>query len=349
MEFGVRSLHWGESMLINTMSESGEVALFIDFENVRYGLKNTFGLEPEPQKLMEKARAYGPVALANAYADFTEHPEFYRRKLEVAGISPRDIPRRSPDVQHKSSSDMAMLLDIIDCLLDRPTVTTLILMTGDSDFIRAVARARYRFNKRVVVAGVPGCVSNDLIAAADLNDPIFEEGWTPIAREAGMTGRPPIGYEATPVPNNQQAEVKLLKLIEYLDRTRPYLTFLFVKTHALAPSNQVELTPMQVDVILTGFKERGILLEEIRDMDGRTLRLLHFRRDHPEVVTALAIAAQQQQQMAHAAAISVVSEPTNGASPMPAAASSGFEPSNDPPVVPMENPAPAETLIEQAE
>ena len=103
------------------MSESGEVALFIDFENVRYGLKNTFGLEPEPQKLMEKARAYGPVALANAYADFTEHPEFYRRKLEVAGISPRDIPRRSPDVQHKSSSDMAMLLDIIDCLLDRPT------------------------------------------------------------------------------------------------------------------------------------------------------------------------------------------------------------------------------------
>lgn len=272
------------------MSENGEVALFIDFENVRYGLKNTFGLEPEPQKLMEKARKYGPVALANAYADFTEHPEFYRRKLEVAGISPRDIPRRSPDVAHKSSSDMAMLLDIIDCLLDRPTVTTLILMTGDSDFIRAVARARYRFNKKVVVAGVPGCVSNDLIAAADINDPVFEEGWTPIVREPAMTGKPMMTAESTDVPNLQQAEIKLLKLIEYLDRTRPYLTFLFVKTHALAPSNQVELTPMQVDVILTGFKERQILVEEIRDMDGRTLRLLHFRRDHPEVQAALAMA-----------------------------------------------------------
>lgn len=269
------------------MAENGEVALFIDFENVRYGLKNTFGIEPEPQKLMEKARKYGPVALANAYADFTEHPEFYRRKLEVAGISPRDIARRSPDVNHKSSSDMAMLLDIIDCLLDRPSVSTLVLMTGDSDFIRAVARARYRFNKKVIIAGVPGCVSNDLIAAADDSDPIYEEGWTPIVREPGASSRTGASFETTSDPNLHQIEIKLLKLIEYLDRTRPYLTFLFVKTHALAPSNQIELTPLQADQILTGFKERGILVEEIREVDGRTLRLLHFRRDHPEVIAAL--------------------------------------------------------------
>src|SRR5512141_43156 len=165
------------------MAEVGEVALFIDFENVRYGLKNIYGIEPEPQRLMEKARKYGPVAVANAYADFTEHPEFYRRKLEVAGITPRDIPRRSPDVAHKSSADMAMLMDLIDCLLDRPTVNTIVLMTGDSDFIRAVARARYRFGKRVVISGVPGCVSNDLVAAADVADPLFDESWIPLTRE----------------------------------------------------------------------------------------------------------------------------------------------------------------------
>jgi uncharacterized LabA/DUF88 family protein len=271
------------------MSEGGEVALFIDFENVRYGLKNTFGLEPDPQKLMEKARKYGPVALATAYADFTEHPEFYRRKLEVAGISPRDIPRRSPDVAHKSSSDMAMLLDIIDCLLDRPSITTMVLMTGDSDFIRAVARARYRFNKRVVVSGVPGCVSNDLIAAADAHDPIFEEGWTPITRDNG-NGQEPAAPDYSTIAKSPEAERRLLKLIDYLDRTRPYLTFLFVKTHALSPSNQLELSPMQVDMILTNFKERGILQEEIRDMEGRTLRLLLFQRSHPDVQQALAAA-----------------------------------------------------------
>jgi uncharacterized LabA/DUF88 family protein len=269
------------------MSENGEVALFIDFENIRYGLKNTFGLEPDPQKLMEKARRYGPVALATAYADFTEHPEFYRRKLEVAGISPRDVPRRSPDVAHKSSSDMAMLLDIIDCLLDRPNIATLILMTGDSDFIRAVARARYRFNKRVVISGVPGCVSNDLIASADANDPIFEEGWTPLAHDTNGNGKEAAADYAA-VVSSPEAEQRLLKLIDYLDRTRPYLTFLFVKTHALSPSNQLDLSPMQVDMILTSFKERGILQEEIRDIEGRTLRLLLFQRSHADVQVALA-------------------------------------------------------------
>ncbi|MGE5262879.1 MAG: NYN domain-containing protein [Acidobacteriota bacterium] len=278
------------------MAENGEVALFIDFENVRYGLKNNYSREPDPQFLMAKARKYGPVALATAYADFTEHPDYFRRKLEVAGISSRDVARRSPDVAHKSSSDMAMLMDIIDCLLDRPTVNTLILMTGDSDFIRVVARARHRFGKKVVISGVPGSVSNDLIAAADAADPIVESDWV-----SASSGEPhvPAPLESTLLPDSESAEVRvssaelseverrLVRLLDYLDRTRPYLTFLFVKTHALSPNNQLNLSPMQVDLVLTQFKDRGILRDEIREIDGRTLRLLFFRRDHPQVLEAL--------------------------------------------------------------
>ncbi len=292
------------------MTENGEVALFIDFENVRYGLKNNYTREPDPQMLMAKARKYGPVALALAYADFTEHPEYFRRKFEVAGITPRDIPRRSPDVAHKSSSDMAMLMDIIDCLLDRPTVNTLMLMTGDSDFIRVVARARHRFGKRVVIAGVPGSVSNDLIAAADSADPIAEPGWEPVASQDSfvsyksfteiahstveLDARDNVRSPSTDVnltadtsvdANTSLSDIErqLIKLIYYLDRTRPYLTFLFVKTHALSPNNQFNLSPMQVDLVLTKFKERGILSDEVREMDGRTLRFLHLIRENPHV------------------------------------------------------------------
>jgi uncharacterized LabA/DUF88 family protein len=295
------------------MAENGEVALFIDFENVRYGLKNNYAREPDPQTLMAKARKYGPVALAVAYADFTEHPDFFRRKLEVAGITPHDVPRRSPDVAHKSSSDMAMLMDIIDCLLDRPTVNTLILMTGDSDFIRVVARARNRFGKKVIIAGVPGSVSNDLIASADAADPIVEPDWTPVA-PLGMSppyakpspepsplmesrndadGLQPLDSSLTPeisTPDStelSEAERRLIFLIDHLDRNRPYLTFLFVKTHALSPNNQMNLSPMQVDLILTQFKERGILRDEVREMDGRTLRFLYFIRDNPIVQNVL--------------------------------------------------------------
>ncbi len=284
------------------MAENGEVALFIDFENIRYGLKNNYAREPDPQMLMAKARKYGPVALALAYADFTEHPDYFRRKLEVAGITPRDVARRSPDVAHKSSSDMAMLMDIIDCLLDRASVNTLMLMTGDSDFIRVVARSRHRFGKRVVIAGVPGSVSNDLIAAADAADPIIEPDWAPVTMPEPYVV--PVSFESslTPAPESMEASVfngnlsdierRLIRLIDYLDRTRPYLTFLFVKTHALSPNNQLNLSPMQVDLVLTQFKERGILRDEVRDMEGRTLRLLYFRREHPKVQEVLSSAAQ---------------------------------------------------------
>ncbi len=269
------------------MVENGEVALFIDFENIRYGLKNNFAREPDPQLLMAKARKYGPVALAVAYADFTEHPDYFRRKLEVAGITPRDVPRRSPDVAHKSSSDMAMLMDIIDCLLDRPTVNTLMLMTGDSDFIRVVARARHRFGKRVIISGVPGSVSNDLISSADGADPVIEAEWS-ASPQPDLYAPPvvePLDVAPAPIPLDpattlSEIERHLIRLIDHLDRTRPYLTFLFVKTHALSPNNQVTLTPMQVDLILTTFKERGILRDEVREQDGRTLRFLYFIRDH---------------------------------------------------------------------
>ena len=290
------------------MAESGEVALFIDFENVRYGLKNNYAREPDPQILMAKARKYGPVALAVAYADFTEHPDFFRRKLEVAGITPRDVPRRSPDVAHKSSSDMAMLMDVIDCLLDRPTVNTLMLMTGDSDFIRVVARARHRFGKKVIISGVPGSVSNDLIASADAADPIVEPDWTPVPPQDSFANYrrplpeepansaeavPPLDSSLTPeisaVDSTELSETerRLIVMIDYLNRNRPYLTFLFVKTHALSTNSQLGLTPMQVDLVLTRFKERGILRDEVREMEGRTLRILYFIRENPIVQNVL--------------------------------------------------------------
>ena len=275
------------------MTENGEVALFIDFENIRYGLKNNYAREPDPQLLMAKARKYGPVSQAFAYADFTEHPDYFRRKLEVAGIMPRDIPRRSPDVAHKSSSDMAMLMDIIDCLLDRPTVNTLMLMTGDSDFIRVVARARNRFGKKVIISGVPGSVSNDLIASADSADPVSEPDWVPLPPQFERPVAPNLldSYlniptaDAVPPSENElsEEERQLVLLLDRLEKTKPYLTFLFVKTHALSPVNQLTLTPMQADLILTRFKEIGILRDEIREIDGRTLRYLFFIREHPLV------------------------------------------------------------------
>lgn len=254
------------------MAAHSEVGLFIDFESIRHGLINRFGLEPDPQGLMEKARRYGPVAVAYAYADFDEHPSHFRRKLEVAGIGARDVPRRGSDASQKSSADMAMLMDIIDCLLDRPHVTTLVLMTGNSDFIRAVARARHRFGKRVIIAGVPGSVSADLIESADDEDPIVD----PATARVGA-------------PAARGEEARLLELVTWLAQHRPYMTFGFIRSHALSPHHGLGLTEARITEILSDLKEQGVLIEGTRPSgDGRTLRTLSLDREDERVVEILA-------------------------------------------------------------
>jgi len=255
------------------MRNDNEVALFIDFENVRYGFLNTYGQEPEPRELMAKARKYGRVVVASAYADFTEHPSYYRRTLEVAGILPRDIPKRRTG-SHKSSADMVMLMDIVDCLLDRPSVNTYILMTGDSDFIRVVTRARHRFGKQVIISAVPGTASADLVDSADAEDPLVLEGEKLVAsavRRGELLHEHAISEEA-----------RLIRLIDYLERNRPYLTLNFIHSYAVSPTGRLRLSDEAANRLLDRFIEEEILLPYEKTLDdGRVVTNFHLNYDHP--------------------------------------------------------------------
>lgn len=262
---------WDGEERVSVSAAQGEVALFIDFDNVRYGYLNTFGEEPDFQDLMAKARQYGRVVLAVAYADFTEHPLTYRRGLEVAGITPRDIPKRGSR-HHASSSEMAMLMDIIDCLLDRPSVQTFVLVTGDSDFMRVIGRARHRFGKQVIVSGVPGTISQDLIASADEADLLIPEG-VEISAETGL----PTALQAI-----SEAEVGLLKLIGYLEENRPYMTLNFIHSYAVSPTGRLRLSDVEASRLLDVFIEEGLLIPfEKRLDDGRVVVNVRLNHDHP--------------------------------------------------------------------
>ena len=153
----------------------GEVAAFVDFENIRYSSINSFGREPDPLAWRDKALKYGLMAVARAYADFDQHPPPVRMRLDVAGFEAQHYPaKRTSDASGRekiqSRADLNFVIDVINTALTRPDIETFLLFTGDKDFIRLVTTLRNRLGKKVIICGVPGSVSPDLVVAAGAED-----------------------------------------------------------------------------------------------------------------------------------------------------------------------------------
>jgi uncharacterized LabA/DUF88 family protein len=242
-----------------------EVALFIDWENIRYSMLNLHGQEPDPIKMRDKALRYGPLVVAKAYADFTEH-EGFRRRLDVAGIESEDYPLKQANGRRQSSADLHMVIDIIDTVLDRPQVKTFILMTGDRDFIRVAARLRNRFGKTVVISGVPGSLSHDLVQAGSVDDPME-------------------------VTSAYDRDKMLVRKIDYYEMTRHegfYPTFSNLSKFLQHPVNHQMIDPNFVQAKLSQFVADGVLDREVIMTEmGRELTVTRLNRVHALVQEAL--------------------------------------------------------------
>lgn len=248
------------------MSTSDEVALFVDWENIRYSMLNLHGQEPDPIKLRDKALKYGPLVVAKAYADFSEH-DGLRRRLDVAGIEAEHYPLKLANGRRQSSADLHMVIDIIDTVLDRPQVRTFILMTGDRDFIRIAARLRNRFGKHVVISGVPGSLSHDLVLAGTSDDPI------------GVTSA-------------HERDRLLIRKIDNYEITRHegfYPTFSNLSRFLQHPVNHQLIDPNFVQAKLSQFVTENVLQRQVLTIElDRELTVTRLNRNHPLVSEALA-------------------------------------------------------------
>src|SRR5437763_7659783 len=134
----------------------------------------------------------------------------------------------------QSTVDLNMLMDIIETVFDRPTISTFVLMTGDKDFTRISARLKLRLNKTVIVVGIPGTVSRDLISSANQFVPlvpggasatigIADSGFGPMSM-TGNTGSMAAITLGTPTSQLQPypmdaLDPQLLQFLDYIDRT----------------------------------------------------------------------------------------------------------------------------------
>jgi uncharacterized LabA/DUF88 family protein len=244
------------------MERPREVALFIDFENIRYSVLNTYHRELSGTMLRDMGRLYDLVTVARAYADFEEHPERVQRDLQISGITAVASPSLQVGDRPKGGADMEMQSDIFESLLDRPNLATYILMTGDRRFIRMVTMIRNRYGKEVVVAGVRGSVSNDLIEATGGS---FE----------------PLEFEPVADGDRQEAFVRF---VDRLERSKPYITFKYVAAAMTTSSEFPGLGEEEAREFVAEAIQEGILVKHQR-ADG--YRVLHLNRDHQDLYRIL--------------------------------------------------------------
>jgi uncharacterized LabA/DUF88 family protein len=149
-----------------------DLAIFIDWENIYISTVTEYGAKPNVSAILEKAREYGRIVSAMAYADWTDGdfrdapPTLYSNGISPRYISARYFPGGRSQKRRTNSIDVMLAVECSDFLHAHPQVDTYVLVTGDGDFIPLVNLLRSR-GKRVVVIGVSEATSYHLIETAD--------------------------------------------------------------------------------------------------------------------------------------------------------------------------------------
>jgi uncharacterized protein (TIGR00288 family) len=165
--------------------EDHKIALFIDFENIALGVKDTSYKTFDVQLVLARLLEKGKVVARRAYADWDRYGS-YKRGFHEAAIELIDIPLKA--YSGKNSADIRMVVDALDLCYAKEHVTTFALVSGDSDFSPLVSKLREN-DKYVIGMGVKNSTSELLVSSCD--EFIFYEDLIRAVQEAPpMVGLP---------------------------------------------------------------------------------------------------------------------------------------------------------------
>jgi uncharacterized protein (TIGR00288 family) len=165
--------------------EDHKIALFIDFENIALGVRDTNYKTFDVQLVLARLLEKGKVVVRKAYADWDRYGS-YKRGFHESGIELIDIPLKA--YSGKNSADIRMVVDALDLCYAKEHVTTFALVSGDSDFSPLVSKLREN-DKYVIGLGVKNSTSDLLVANCD--EFVFYEDLIRAVEEAPpLTGLP---------------------------------------------------------------------------------------------------------------------------------------------------------------
>jgi uncharacterized protein (TIGR00288 family) len=123
--------------------------VFIDFDNVEIGVKNTIGGQFDIGLILEAIKERGEIVTKVAYSDW-KRPGDYSRVLTQHAI--RMVQRNMTPGGDKNGADITMALDALEMAFTHDHINAFVIVGGDSDFISLVEKLK-QYGRKVIVVG----------------------------------------------------------------------------------------------------------------------------------------------------------------------------------------------------
>ncbi|MCB2212629.1 NYN domain-containing protein [bacterium] len=158
-----------------TRDHENLIALFIDYDNIAIGLKESGGKPFEVRRVLERLLEKGRIIYKRAYADWYLFSDA-KQPLHEHAIEMIDIPMRRNI--GKNSADIRMVVDALDLCYTKEHIDTFVIGSGDSDFTPLVSKLKEN-DKRVIGFGLTQSTSN--LLANNCDEFIFYEDLVSLA------------------------------------------------------------------------------------------------------------------------------------------------------------------------
>src|SRR5579863_8199502 len=135
-----------------------KLAVFIDFDNIQIGVKDTLGKDFDVSVVLEELKERGEVITKVAYSDWSRANEYSKQMTQHAvQMVQRNVTPRGD----KNGADINLALDALEMAFNRHHINAFAIVGGDSDFIALVEKLK-QYDKRVFVVGGRSFTSNIL-------------------------------------------------------------------------------------------------------------------------------------------------------------------------------------------
>jgi uncharacterized LabA/DUF88 family protein len=126
-----------------------KIAVFVDFDNIAIGVKQSLGRNFDIGTVLEAIKEKGQVISKIAYGDW-KRAEDYSRAMTQHAV--QMVQRNLTPGGDKNGADIALALDALEMAFTRNHINAFVIVGGDSDFIALVEKLK-QYDKTVFVVG----------------------------------------------------------------------------------------------------------------------------------------------------------------------------------------------------